>query len=282
MGREIAPHSALFNDGSVMDIQAPMPDEAPEAVVADVSDSASMDFDADSLTSFEDDSTEVLPTQEVNEASVSTASSDDLEFDLSGFDLNSPTEAAAETAPQDDMLPMDMPEAATDDLDLASIDLGDSLGEPEASPQQEVAEDDGALDFDLSGLSLDDESADAAEDPAFEADTSADNGLAGINPADSLTPVTDQLTADDSDLLDIEATEASEPDLDQFAAMTDEDGTAGESSADEEEISVKLDLARAYLDMGEPEMARTLLDEVVEMGNTQQQQEAKDLIARAG
>ena len=44
------------------------------------------------------------------------------------------------------------------------------------------------------------------------------------------------------------------------------------------EVGMKLDLARAYIDMGDPEGARSLLEEVLEKGDTKQQQEAKALI----
>ncbi len=45
------------------------------------------------------------------------------------------------------------------------------------------------------------------------------------------------------------------------------------------EVGTKLDLARAYIDMGDPEGARSILDEVVEEGNESQQGEARRLIA---
>ena len=44
-----------------------------------------------------------------------------------------------------------------------------------------------------------------------------------------------------------------------------------------DEVSTKLDLARAYIDMGDPEGARGILDEVVEEGNKDQISEAKAL-----
>jgi pilus assembly protein FimV len=46
-----------------------------------------------------------------------------------------------------------------------------------------------------------------------------------------------------------------------------------------DEVSTKLDLARAYLDMGDPEGARSILDEVMEEGNEGQKDEAVKLIA---
>jgi pilus assembly protein FimV len=45
------------------------------------------------------------------------------------------------------------------------------------------------------------------------------------------------------------------------------------------EVGTKLDLARAYMDMGDPEGARSILDEVVQEGSSVQRQEAERLIA---
>lgn len=47
-----------------------------------------------------------------------------------------------------------------------------------------------------------------------------------------------------------------------------------------DEAGTKLDLARAYVDMGDNEAARGLLDEVLEGGNAQQKQEAEALLKR--
>ena len=44
------------------------------------------------------------------------------------------------------------------------------------------------------------------------------------------------------------------------------------------EVGTKLDLARAYMDMGDPEGARSILDEVVQEGSASQKQEAERLI----
>ncbi len=46
----------------------------------------------------------------------------------------------------------------------------------------------------------------------------------------------------------------------------------------EDEISTKLDLARAYIDMGDQESARSILDEVMADGSNDQKGEAEDLI----
>ncbi len=47
---------------------------------------------------------------------------------------------------------------------------------------------------------------------------------------------------------------------------------------DVDEVGTKLDLAKAYIDMGDPEGARSILDEVLEEGNDKQKGEAQDLM----
>jgi pilus assembly protein FimV len=58
------------------------------------------------------------------------------------------------------------------------------------------------------------------------------------------------------------------------AAKPAEDFFAGEDA-----IGTKLDLAKAYLDMGDPEGARSMLDEVMAEGNDTQKGEARKLLA---
>jgi pilus assembly protein FimV len=50
------------------------------------------------------------------------------------------------------------------------------------------------------------------------------------------------------------------------------------TTSDMTEVGTKLDLARAYIDMGDPEGARSILEEVVEEGNEAQQEEARELL----
>ena len=48
--------------------------------------------------------------------------------------------------------------------------------------------------------------------------------------------------------------------------------------SDVDEVGTKLDLAKAYIDMGDPEGARSILDEVMEEGNDEQKGEAEELM----
>ena len=62
---------------------------------------------------------------------------------------------------------------------------------------------------------------------------------------------------------------------------SEEDEDSGEgvlSSADE--AATKLDLARAYIEMGDPDGARSILQEVVEEGDDGQKLEAEGLMSQ--
>ncbi|TDJ36232.1 MAG: hypothetical protein E2O56_00045 [Gammaproteobacteria bacterium] len=48
----------------------------------------------------------------------------------------------------------------------------------------------------------------------------------------------------------------------------------------EESVATKLDLARAYVDMGDPESARNMIEEVISEGSPQQKAEAQSLLGR--
>jgi len=50
-------------------------------------------------------------------------------------------------------------------------------------------------------------------------------------------------------------------------------------SATMSEVGTKLDLARAYVDMGDPEGARSILEEVLKEGSAVQRKEAERLLA---
>jgi pilus assembly protein FimV len=56
------------------------------------------------------------------------------------------------------------------------------------------------------------------------------------------------------------------------------DDEPAEQLADDDEVSTKMDLARAYIDMGDPEGARSTLEEVLSEGNDEQKREAKSLL----
>jgi len=69
---------------------------------------------------------------------------------------------------------------------------------------------------------------------------------------------------------------------DEYIGPDDPTGTEDMRSADPQtltEVGTKLDLARAYIDMGDPDGARSILEEVLSEGDTTQRSEAQNLIA---
>ena len=70
----------------------------------------------------------------------------------------------------------------------------------------------------------------------------------------------------------MDTTDATQP------AGEEQQAEAGEAELDE--VGTKLDLARAYIDMGDPDGARSILEEVLDEGNDAQKQEAEELMGR--
>ncbi|HQR24394.1 MAG TPA: FimV/HubP family polar landmark protein, partial [Steroidobacteraceae bacterium] len=62
-------------------------------------------------------------------------------------------------------------------------------------------------------------------------------------------------------------------------AVGEVDFDLGSEPSTMSEVGTKLDLARAYVDMGDPEGARSILDEVLKEGSSDQKKEAERLIA---
>ena len=165
-------------------------------------------------------------------------------------------------------------EAASDDMDF-NLDLGMDESTESASTETTEAED---VDFNLD-MGMETEAA-VTEDAGldFNLDTAAEEPAAGL------------------DLnLDTETTDSSDDGSLDFSLDFDSDSSGGEGSSDlnldaadtadadiggGDEVGTKLDLAKAYIDMGDPEGARSILDEVMEEGNSSQKEEAESLLGQ--
>jgi pilus assembly protein FimV len=76
---------------------------------------------------------------------------------------------------------------------------------------------------------------------------------------------------------------AEQPEIsDDDISMDDEPDGAIPEDATMTEVGTKLDLARAYIDMGDPDGARSILNEVLDEGGDSQQQEARQLLEELG
>jgi len=154
---------------------------------------------------------------------------------------------------------------ADDAVWLKVAAMGTELS-PENELYKEAASDDTNLDFDIDLTALEDggettELSGAAE--PVDDDIVADMD-AGEHPTET-EPESVEFSTDEFDVADLAYDEA-EDDMEGLLDVSDE-------------VSTKLDLARAYLDMGDPEGARSILDEVLEEGNEAQKDEAGKLIA---
>lgn len=157
--------------------------------------------------------------------------------------------------------------------DLSDFDL--DIGEPEGAGGRDDAAPstvdpvpafDPATDFDLSAdfdLSLQDDSPGAQQFASELDDVNAElDKLSQSLESPSLEP---HFTAEDA---------AAQPELEPIDDL-DFDFFSGA-----DEVATKLDLARAYIDMGDHQGARDILDEVVKDGDERQREEAEDMLSR--
>ncbi|MBT8117495.1 MAG: hypothetical protein KJO66_06650 [Gammaproteobacteria bacterium] len=76
-------------------------------------------------------------------------------------------------------------------------------------------------------------------------------------------------------------TDAEDSNTIEFTLDTADEEDAGEGLLhSDDEMTTKLDLARAYIDMDDKDSARSILGEVIEEGNAEQKEEAESIIAR--
>jgi pilus assembly protein FimV len=232
-------------------------------------------------------------------ATAAASAADELSFDLDVGDFESATPATASTPSADfdmdfslDEVSLDEPklEASTSGLGLGEIELADFDVAPAAAPSAPAATA-SVVDDDLN-FGLDDLEVVAAEPAAAESfDLEGDFNL-------DETPATDlsfdetmqadsgmnDAVADFDAALNLDAV-AAEPVAAPTAAPTPEAAAIDDEFdflADTDENATKLDLARAYIDMGDMEGARDILQEVLNEGNAPQKDEAKGLLAQVG
>ncbi|WP_068830124.1 FimV/HubP family polar landmark protein [Pseudomonas sp. BMS12] len=200
---------------------------------------------------------------------------DELELDA-GLDFDAPSASEAPASEMDF------------DLDLSGDSAGDtlSLGDDLADFSLDLdAEDKSAASEEDFMLSLEDEPAAASTEADLDMPADFDLSLADDTPAapaaDSFAAQLDEVSAELDELSGGLADElpAAQPEASATATGLDVDDDFDFLSGTDE-TATKLDLARAYIDMGDSEGARDILDEVIAEGNEGQQQEARELIAK--
>ena len=213
-------------------------------------------------------------------ADQAVAAGDDFSFDLEASPLQEDTVAAGSPADADllaelDQLSLDAPVAvaaeptqADDDflLELADVDFA------EQSAAVVAAEEEIAALPDLADLEHELQAMDDVSSAEQDLDAAFDEFLAQSEVA--AAAVAEPAAA---------APAAELPALDEFDLEAAPALTGNEDFnflADTDETATKLDLARAYIDMGDADGARDILDEVLKEGNASQQQEAREMMGR--
>jgi len=253
-------------DGMADDISG-LDGEVESGPDGDNSDSDSLDIDSS-----------------INEDELEDIDMDDLDMDIDDIDMD---DIDMDDIDMDDvdMDDVDMDDSDIDELDLDnldkdddSFDIGEDIQESEDSGSENESHQIDKIDeeqvYDSPELSQEENDALLGEglddidmeDEEFQLDTDI------LNDEDNLTESdkdTDELTMDfDSDLV--------------FDSDESEDSDFEDSLVDDEdEMATKLDLARAYVDMGDSEGAQEILREVIADGTEQQQSEAQSLLDKS-
>ncbi|MEN0038723.1 MAG: FimV/HubP family polar landmark protein [Cellvibrio sp.] len=215
------------------------------------------------VDSFEADGFDLDDDLNLDDSVVAVDTSDvaELDSDLPDFDLDN-----------EQSFSLDDASLENDDFDLASLES--ELGELDTSTEltgNDFASND-ALPVDLE---LHDEIPAPVEASVQEPELAADEDHEEDLFAQALSDFSGE--SDDIDLNEFSSDEAA------LADLSDDDMDAElDFLADADEAATKLDLARAYIDMGDTEGAKDILSEVIGEGNDDQRKEANELLGRIG
>jgi pilus assembly protein FimV len=225
-----------------------------------------LEFDLGDFSLGDTDSSEEEPKAEAEPAG------NELEFDMGGLELDDVAEV--EAAPSEDTVATD---TVDEDLDMSmDFELDDvaDTGAKAATPSDTVA-------LDVSATELQEAAEAGPEDPTVMPEESSDSELDISDDMLDLSDFSlDEDVASDDGALDLDMDfdlEGSE----DATVMLEEDSLGESLSAEGDEVATKLDLARAYIDMGDSDGAKGILEEVIAEGSDTQKAEAEELLKSA-
>ncbi|OUS32377.1 hypothetical protein A9Q99_00895 [Gammaproteobacteria bacterium 45_16_T64] len=282
----------LSEDDTVEAVEDSFLGQEAEAVeVEDTSLDFDLDFSAeesvtseDALDSEEDELTLDLPDLDA-ELGLDLDASDDeesLDFDADlGLDVD--IEPISDFAEADESLDVDLGLIdTTDDVEIEAVEESDGLEfdldiDTELSPAEEPVDessepDDLVLDSDTAAMLADELDLDGDFDLDIDVEVDAEAGV-----DDDATVIITPEVAVDEPAIEVPAVA---PPIPEVEAANQAGGDDLDFLTDADEISTKLDLARAYIDMGDRDGAKDILDEVMIEGTGEQQDDAKDLLAK--
>jgi len=279
-------------DLSDLDAEAEAPAEDDDLQTAAAETADALEDDADTLD---------LDLDNLEDSAEAADAGDDLDFELE-FDAEDEDIAEATDAADADELVAQLDEETLDDS--VTDALGGDLG-IDFDPERDVAEQQDTAELEDLDTLESDELVSAADDSlqevTDEAPEDAAEELADIefNMSDDQA---DEIAAEDLDELlselDVEEgatalagsddpgeSAPAEPAIE--AAADDDSADAGvgddfdfDASGDDDINATKLDLAEAYVDMGDSDGAQDILSEVLEEGTPEQQQKAQEMLNR--
>ena len=232
--------------------------------------------------------------QHMAQAPTQDVSADSLDFDISELELSDSSSDSGSSVFDSESFDASEPDKA--DTPTASQPLSQPLSETGSKPEDDAADDlDWPEGFGLDEIdSKDSEVSSAPESepepaPAKPAAPTEQPQVLDENRADLSIATAESIQkrqAEQSDDLRIEEiSDNSNNPLGSDEPISDGSGGFGDDSSsddiDDDEILTKLDLARAYIDMGEEDMAQSLLQDVKTQGNAEQQREAQTLLDRS-
>ena len=303
MGSTLSPGNPMFQGG------APAPGgavEEPTGPVLDASDGLEMTTPATEVSPVVAETLAIDLSEMQEEAMAPEIELDTgLDMDLSGTGAGD-VEVVSDDALDGLEFDLDIGGSETADAAPASAEPEVAFGEnsgaiefetaatPAAEQEPEVSFDADELSVDAGtdddGLSMKEEDEFAAlrqnkpenEQPDISINIGTETGEPALDASDMDTSLDLSELADDSGL-ELSMGEETAGDLDvAVASEVEEVGAAGGlDSADQwDEAATKLDLAKAYIDMGDAEGAQSILEEVAMEGNEDQKRQAADLASQ--
>lgn len=254
MGTELDPETTFYADNA--DGKVKFDVDEGDAIGESAGDSLIDDFD---LTVFDEDDENKEDVSSIQVDLDDKADDNSLDFDLNVFD-------SEETKPVSDSETETIAdELDTIDFDLDSVDMDDSASGEESKDNKASEIDElESFEFDLpSETDSDVDNIDLNSD--FEEDENLDFSL-------------------DDELLDHADTDLSEnsvslkDDLDITSSDIDDLDLEVSDLTDMDELETKIDLAKAYVDMGDLDSAKAIAEEVIDKGNKEQKEAAQAII----
>jgi len=277
---DIGEEAAKPAESDDLDFQLDLPEQVAEETVqldmASLTPPVSLDEVAESSVggepSLDFDKTMILGAPDLVETEESKPeidfSANEISFDLPEIEVTQPEPVIDSAATNNDALTLDIP---------------DTLGLPEITqaPADETVHELSVPDFEKTSITSPEPNeidfSSTEQDQAFDLNLDVDFGnleteeIAVSDLSESATASLEEPATSEIDLSGISL------DLDVTPEVSD-----AVSSSESSEVDTKLDLVTAYMDMGDNEGARELLDEVLKEGGVQQRLKAQEILKSLG